>query len=396
MNRYLKLVFIGLLCLSSCNTFRPQKKFRIAVPKGDYSYTTSSSHLQSFLENGGFNVQIIETDNAIAANQMVVNDEADLTFVMNNSDFIPEKLSGNVGGLRTISLLYERLFFIFSRTRYDSSLSRGYDLQGKKIGIEVLNGETHQNLRRIIDLAHIDRVDVVKKSDNPDYIHFWGTYYGDRATKLIADGWQEISLEPSMVNFLTLNQPTLKPFLLPAIPGFEGSNDINTFSVSTYLVGSSRLGEKAIYHLSQYIIEHRLELMGYDLMYRSVNETIDASSLLFPLHRGTDAYFRKDQPSFLERYADTLAFLVSIAAVLYGLIQGLRNRLRVIKKERIDLYFLDFLDIRSKQASSNEQIVLLEELLNRALLQMTNERLDKNDFDIFSRLIQQEISNIQT
>ncbi len=395
MNTYLKLILFGLVICSSCDSFRPQKSFRIAVPKGDYSYINSSSHLKSFLENGGFNVQIIETDNAISANQMVLDGYADLTFVMNNSDFIPKKLSGNVGSLRTISLLYERLFFVFSRTRHDSTLSRGFTLEGKKIGIEVLNGETHQNLRRIIDLAQIDGVDIVDKSDNPDYIHFWGTYYGDRATKLIDEGWQEVSLEPSMVNFLTLNQPTLKPFLLPSIPGVVESKDMNTFSVDTYLVGSSRLGEKTIYKLTQYIIEHRLELMSFDIMYRSVNEFIDASALLFPLHRGTDAYLRRDQPSFLERYADALAFLVSIAAVIYGLIQGLRNRLKAIKKERIDLYFLNFIDIRSKQLDDKEQIVLLEQLLNKALLQMTNERLEKDDFDIFSRLIQQEISNIQ-
>jgi hypothetical protein len=135
--------------------------------------------------------------------------------------------------------------------------------------------------------------------------------------------------------------------------------------------------------------------MGYDLMYRSVNEAIDASSLLYPLHPGTDAYFRRDQPSFLERYADALAFLISLAAIIYGVIQGLRNRLQAIKKERVDLYFLDFISIRAKKVSNAEQVVFLEELLNKALIQMTNERLDKNDFDIFSRLIQQEISNIR-
>ncbi len=395
MKIYLKIVLFGLVICSSCNNFRLQKSYRIAVPKGDHSYMISSSHLKSFLEKGGFKVQIIETDNAISANQMVIDGDADLTFVMNNSDFIPKKLSGNVGSLRTISLMYERLFFIFSKTEYDSSSSRGFALQSKKIGIEVLNGETHQNLKRIIDLAQIKGVKIVEKSNNPDFIHFWGTYYGNRATKLIADGWQEVSLEPSMVNFITLNQPTLRPFLLPSIPGVEESKDINTFSVQTYLVGSSKLGEKSAYHLSQYIIEHRLELMNYDVMYRSANESIDASSLLFPLHPGTDAYFRRDQPSFLERYADILAFLVSITAVIYGLIQGLRNRLQTIKKERIDLYFLNFIDIRSKQISEAEQVVQLEKLLNKALLQMTKERLEKEDFDIFSRLIQQEISNIQ-
>ena len=40
-------------------------------------------------------------------------------------------------------------------------------------------------------------------------------------------------------------------------------------------------------------------------------------------------------------------------------------------------------------------IGLLDDLLKRALVQMTAKKMDKNDFHIFSRLIQQEISNIR-
>ena len=35
---------------------------------------------------------------------------------------------------------------------------------------------------------------------------------------------------------------------------------------------------------------------------------------------------------------------------------------------------------------------MLDELLQRAIVQMTDEKLDKGDFDIFSRLVQQEIA----
>ncbi len=64
------------------------------------------------------------------------------------------------------------------------------------------------------------------------------------------------------------------------------------------------------------------------------------------------------------------------------------------KKERIDQYFLDFLDIRSNKIDNSEKQVLLNDLLHRAMIQMTNEKLDKIDFYVFSRMVQQDLSSL--
>ena len=78
---------------------------------------------------------------------------------------------------------------------------------------------------------------------------------------------------------------------------------------------------------------------------------------------------------------------------MYGLAQTVKNYLNQIKKDRIGEYFLEFLDIRSKvDLSAHDQIHRLNELFERALLQMTSEKMDKGDFHIFSRLIQQELT----
>ena len=389
------LFLILLLLVAGCDIFNPQKTFRLAVPENDYSYSTSAQHMKSFLEKGGFNVEIVPAKNAIDANRLVALGKADLTFIMNHSDFIPKELGAEAGTLRTICPMFERLFFLFSKNPVNDTLNARGLLEGKKIGIEVLDGETHSNLGHLINSGKIKNVKIVQRDQDPDFIHFWGTYYGPRATKLIEDNWKEISIDLSWVNFITLNDPALKRFVLPAIPGMEGSKNLNTFSVETLLVGRSDLGEKAIFELSSYIYQHKLDLMRYDIMYRSINESIDVAKLLYPLHSGTDAYFRRDQPSFFERYAEVIALVFSIGAILYGAIQALKNKISRRKKERIDLYFLDFLDIRSSKVSKVEKAVLLDDLLQRALVQMTSEKLDKADFHIFSRLLQQELSNLR-
>lgn len=173
-------------------------------------------------------------------------------------------------------------------------------------------------------------------------------------------------MSPSWINFITLNDPSLNPYVLPAIPGVEGSQDIHTISAQTLLVGNRDLSERSVFALSSYIYQHRLDLMKYDIMYRSIHEVFDVSGLLYPLHEGTDAYFRRHQPTFVERYADVLALVFSIGVVFFGIVQAVRNRMRKKKKERIDLYFLEFLDIKASKIARDEMITSLvqQELSN--------------------------------
>lgn len=404
MSKIVKTLGIGtlglcltfLLLLPGCDIFNPKNSFRLAIPENDFSYYSSSQHLVSFLEQGGFTVEIIPAKNAIKANRLVAQGKADLTFIMNHSGFIPEELGYEAGKLRTISPMFERLFFLFSKSPLSDSSSSANLLEGKTIGIEVLNGETHSDLSHLLNSGKIHDVNIVQRDQNPDFIHFWGTYYGPRATKLIEDGWKEVSLDSSWIDFITLNDPALHQSVLPAIPGVGGSENLNTFSTQTLLVGNSELGEKAVFDLSAYIYQHKLDLMRYDSMYRSISEIFDVSTLLYPLHKGTDAYFRRDQPSFFERYADILALVFSIAVVIYAGFQAIRSNIHKRKKERIDHYFLEFLDIRSGNVTNAEKIKLMDDLFQLALVQMTTEKLDIADFHIFSRLLQQELSNLRT
>ncbi len=207
----------------------------------------------SFLKAGRYKVDIVLTENAIEANRLVAQGKADLTFIMNHSEFIPEAIGAETGKLRTICPMYERLLFLFSKQAVADLLNPGELIEGKSIGVEVLNGETHSNLRYMLKSGKMEDVKIVQRDQNPDFIHFWGTYYGPRATELLETGWKEVSLSPSWINFISLNDPALNPYVLPAIPGIEDSKNIRTLSAQTLLVGNSKLGEKAIFERSAYI-----------------------------------------------------------------------------------------------------------------------------------------------
>jgi TRAP-type uncharacterized transport system substrate-binding protein len=384
-----------ILIVASCDIATPQKKFILAQVKNDYFYSYVTGHLKPFLEKRGYHIEIVEAKNAIEANDMVAKGAADLTFINNHSVSISDNVEFSASDLRTITPLATRLFFAFTKDALPDTATIRELITGKNIGIETLNGELYVNLLRFLETAKIRYNKIVTYNDNPDVIVFWGTLYGERATRLMSEGWKPFSFKENWIKFMTLNEPSLRAYHLPAIPGDIHSTPINTIATETVLVTNKNIGENAVYELAQIIFKNKLELFHYDIMYRAIYEEFDKQSLLYPLHEGTVAFLEREQPTFLERYADTIALIFSILAIIYGTIQTIRNRIAKTKKDRIDLYFIDFLEIRSNKSTSiDDKVRLLDNLFHRAVEQMTNEKLEKSDFHILSRLIQQELTII--
>jgi hypothetical protein len=146
-------------------------------------------------------------------------------------------------------------------------------------------------------------------------------------------------------------------------------------------------------NLQKTIFENRLELLSRERMYATINENFDKSSLLLPLHDGTRSYILRDQPTLLERYADAIALLITVMAVIYGAAQAIKRGILQKRKDHLDTYFLEYLQIRKYSSKDSAvQKRKLTELHHKAIVQMTKEKLDKEDFDILSQMIQQELA----
>ncbi|MCA4900213.1 MAG: ABC transporter substrate-binding protein [Bacteroidota bacterium] len=386
------IIFLTML-LHSCDIYAPKRAYTLVVPDHDYFYNYVTGQIVPFFQENGIAVKVLTAASVVEANRMVARGEADLCFVNNHSIPVPEEIGVEAGRLRTLLPITTRLFFAFTRSPQAGTIAARKLFEGKKIGLEVLGGEAEFNLERMLNISKITGSKLVGYDDAPDVIVFWGTFYGKRASQFIAEGWHPVSFDQTWVDFIALNNPALRPFKLPAIPGDEQSIEINTLATDVLLSTHSSIGENAIYELCDLIFGNKLALLHKDLMYQGIRESFDQQYLLYPLHEGTASYLRRDQPSFFERYADTIALVLSIIAVLYGGIQAVRNKIAKRKKDQVDSYLLDFLDIRQNRELANEdKIKNLDLLFKKALEQMTNEKLEKADFHILSRLIQQEVT----
>lgn len=384
---------VNLICLifllSSCDLIHPKKKFKLAIATDDESYLYAGNHLKLFLEQGEFQIEVINVENAIAANEMVARGDADLTFVRNHSLFIPEVLQEAPANLRTLLPLYTNLMLLYSREELDlNGIGQG------ELGVEVMDGEAFLDLYEIFKLTETQKLKIAKDGEG-DLIYFWGNLYEDRSKKLIAKNWKMLGLTADWEQFLLLNNPGLRRFRIPAIPGVRNSKTINTMASETLLVCSSSLGANTIYDLSQYIIQYRLRLTEQDRMYRIISENFSKQHLLYPLHLGTEAFLRRDKPTFFATYSKFVALLFTLFAVVYAAFQTMKIRLLNQRKDWADQYYLDFLLVKESDGSEEVKRKRYDALLGRALTYMTKRKISKKDFHTLSRLIQDEQSNLR-
>jgi len=390
------LFLLLLLVPLSCDFAKPQVRYRLAVPTTEYFYNYIAKQFVPFMENEGYEISIVPAANTLEANRMVADGQADLAMINNHSTTIAMNLGPRSNQLRTVMPLTARILYVYTRKILPDSATALDLFKGKRIGIESIGGETHLTLKRFLESSKIDNVTFEEFNDSVDVNIFWGRPFDTRASEWSEKGWHQFSFRSNFIRFITLNDPAIRQFKKPALPGDVNSIISNTLVTDVILVANRDLGENACYLLAQTIFQNKQSLLHQELMYRSINETFNKETLLFPLHQGTFSYLLRDQPTFFERYAESLALGLSFLAVIYGGIQAFQNTLRRNRKERIDKYFLEFLEIRSnKNFSREERVMKLDDVFQRAVVQLTHEKLEKTDFHILSRLIQQDLTMLQ-
>ena len=126
-------------------------------------------------------------------------------------------------------------------------------------------------------------------------------------------------------------------------------------------------------------------------LFSSMRTDFDPLDLNFPLHSGARRYFERNEPSFIERYAETINMLAYVAAlVLTAFLAAARWRAQR-KKDRIDTFYSRAMAIRERAADEDSATLEqeLRELEREAFESLINEKLAANEsFRIFTDLMQ--------
>jgi hypothetical protein len=336
---------------------------------------------------------VIEDSN-LSGLERLAADEVDLAFVQNSNAFVP--------GVRVVLPAYRSLLHLLAREDIPG-VETGVSLRGKAVFI-ANNSSSARALLKVAARRRNTREDEYEIVDNlvpgeTDLIVYFGPIVADdppwyhpgyRFTSFERRPGQTGDGNPDVVRYLVRNMYSAT---IPAgtydIPGNE--DDRRTIATDTLLVTRKDIPERVIYELTRTLLEQKPRFTAVaPQLFQGINESFDPLELSFPLHSGARRYLARDEPGFLERYAETINMLVYITfLVLTGLLGLARWRSRR-KKDRIDGFYQRVLAVRERGEGEDVDALLREltDLENEAFHSLIAERLAADEsFRIFTDLL---------
>lgn len=323
----------------------------------------------------------------------ILDRSADLAVVENTLPF--------VDGVRTVLPLYQGVVHFSSNLKFDH---QAFIDEGRRPRVEIVDNSYTAGLVAdlIAERANYQGSRFLRWREGdpgePDFQLYVGpinpqntTWFRDGFT-LVPIGAIDVAGAEFYLEGVKYLVPQLKTTRIPALtyslPGNE--QGIDALAVDMLLVARRSVEPSVIYSLVSTVLEEKARFAAVEpALFRWVSSRFENDGLAFPLHRGARRYLERDEPGFLERYAETLNFLVYLVVLLLsGLVALGRWRARR-RKDRIDGFYLRALELRRQVGEVESQALLaeLDALETEAFDGLVAERLAADDsFRIFTEL----------
>ena len=300
----------------------------------------------------------------------LIADETDLALIENNVAFKP--------GIRAVLPVFESVLHIAGRDAfYNEDPARG--LEGANFFIANRSSAGHTFVKLVMGREGFSpdqyRISTAYEPGVTDFIVYFGPINPGN-TSWIYEGFSLVSLDDKLnpqrkfyEEGIGYNAPGMKPTTIPAL---------------TYELPAG--------------CRPRLMAIAPHL-FAGINESFDPLDLNFPLHRGARSYLERDDPSFIERYAETINMLVYVSFLLISAFLAFARWREHKKKDRVDVFYKRVFEVRDgmSNASQAEKLALLNDIEREAFESLIKEKLSANEsFRIFTDLLartREEIRN---
>lgn len=401
MKRSIFLTLLPALFFFSCNPTTTQFSF-IYNPKGPN--VEVAENMKHLLESE-FNVeiQLVEGIHTNANLDSLVLGDIDLALIEN---YVPYE-----EGVNSAFSLYSEVLHVFYKGENPGSFKTL--LEGKKVFIGRRQSPSYNLMMDLFDFYGADqsKIEVSFNILESDVIVLLSTLLkeeellGFRDFKLFSlDDIADFGMGGSSVEGVSLKYPRIDPFVIPkGTYGSLASDPVITLSIDVVMMIRSGLGAIAVTDLTKTMLRNRQTFAPIDpLLYRGMQEDFDQSKLNFPLHEGARVYLDRDEPSFIERYAELGGVVFSIVIAIIGGLISLTKWQTQKKKDKVDEFYEELLKVKntiSRMKTVKEGVHAIKSLQrsqNRAFEMLISEELVANDsFRIYMELSKETIGELR-
>lgn len=222
--------------------------------------------------------------------------------------------------------------------------------------------------------------------------------------RLLLNLFEDAELKNENLRFIPINQAEAiaikRPFLdVGKVPkgAFLGkaptpSRDTITATVDRLFVTREDIDPEIIREVTRVLFEHRLDLTIRFALASAISKPNTEVGFGIPLHDGSQQYYDRDEPSFIQENAEPLALLVTVFAMMVSSLFAIRSRWESTQKDQMDTYNYALLDI-ADTARQTSDLKIIQELkgklfanLERAVIALDTDEMTEKGFQSYSLL----------
>jgi TRAP transporter TAXI family solute receptor len=352
----------------------------------------------------------IESPGSVASLEMLDRGEAQLALVSNH---VPAS-----SRVRLIAVLYEETLQVV--VRGDSGITTPFDLRGRRVSVGASASGTESIATSVLHHFSIGDGDLDRRNttnteaadqlesgalDAAFFVAGMRTPIVDRL--LARDDMRLLSLgQPGLVGSslegIRLDAPY---FAVAAIPehayGRQPDAPIGTITVRACLVARGDLDDELVYAITASLFDHKVELATEQQLLSHLTEQFDRALSPYALHPGADRYYRRADPSFVQRNSDQISLFFTLGALVWSAITAFRSARRAARRDRVEARLAEVQAIAARgqaatdAAGRREAIDALVVARDRAIVELAAEKLDANDsFVILQQYVAARITEL--
>lgn len=374
---------------------------------------TGADIAEALEKQNGWKVRVLSGPRYNFIHNVSLVEAGEVDFAMSASDVLVESVS-----VRTVLPIYPEVLIVLYAESLGDPRTLEDLLRGRKVGVGPEELPLSQHMLNIIREFGIDQSmftpvyhpldEVNLGTDQMDVLFtFVGTNSID-LEKLVAAGnrffsFDDPSLEGrgSRVDGYLMRHPYMRSIILPKNSfGKYPSEPVLTLGIPMTIIARSDMSDDVIYSFVAAVFENSTSLFRKNSILGFLSQDFDVNKLNFPIHEGTLQYLNRDQPTFLERYAEVMALFLSVSILLSGVLAAVRRLVKQRKKDRIDVYYEKVRGFGGRSPGSREEVeealAELAELKLKALRQLQEESLAADEsFSIFVELLHYEVARLE-
>jgi TRAP transporter TAXI family solute receptor len=273
--------------------------------------------------------------------------KADLAFVQNDTPGSED--------VRGVARLYEEALHVLVR---EGNVTAVADLEGKIISVGQVGGGTEGVARATftqlgipIDFRRARReslregINSLRSGEVDAVCVVTGVGNTVVAEALSGGGLSLLNLGDNLAGALVHSYPFARGTIIPsgAYPVAPGKGlpkqDLPTIAVDVILACRANLDNADVLKLTKSIHEGRAPMARFHPLFAGISRPAMDGRLQFTLHEGARQHYDRNEPGFLQNWAEPMALLISVLAVAWGVGVALREFVQQRKKDSLDVYF---------------------------------------------------------